>query len=417
MTKIYLNKEYSYLYKVNSKKGLISNKLTGTYRYIPIECFEALVYASENNIELYELKNVFEDEEDQQYYLKLLEMLKKLDLVSNKKEKQLEITCINKIDISLTNRCNLNCGYCCVESENSSKFKELSFKEVKNMIDIILNNLKPAFINLSGGEIFLRKDIYDIISYIKSKFSGHLKISTNGTLIKEERLDFLINNIDSIDISLDGYDEETVSKERGKGTFTKVINLINNLKNENFNEIQLSLVESKKTESYVEKFKQLADELEINSIIKVFSSFGRGKKNSDYVEDDKDIEYFTKNIDDSFLQLDYVSVCRAGTHSIFVNYDGNVFLCPNLQDEKFKICNISEIDECFLDKISNNEFKAYENLEKIKTKSLDYCSDCEYKLFCCTCPASMAVIYNNKDLLEHNCKKFKEELGIYLNTI
>ncbi|EPZ61847.1 radical SAM additional 4Fe4S-binding SPASM domain protein [[Clostridium] sordellii VPI 9048] len=412
-----MNKAHSYLYKINSKKGIISNKFTGNYKYIPIECFKALEYASENNIELHELTKVFEDEEDQQYYLKLLEMLKKLGLVSNKKEKQLEISCINKIDISLTNRCNLNCGYCCVESENSSKFKELNFEEVKTMIDVVLKNLKPTFINLSGGEIFLRKDIYDIISYIRSKFGGHLKISTNGTLIKEERLDFLVKNIDSIDISLDGYDEETVSKERGKGTFTKVINLINNLKDKNFSKIQLSLVKSKKTELYVEKFKQLADELEINSITRVFNSFGRGKKNSDYVHDDRDIEYFTKNIDNSYLQLDYVSVCRAGTNSIFVNYDGNVFLCPNLQDEKFKICNISEIDDCFLDKISNNEFKAYENLEKIKTKSFDYCSDCGYKLFCCTCPASMAMIYDNKELLEHNCKKFKEELGIYLNTI
>ncbi|CEN23593.1 radical SAM/SPASM domain-containing protein [Paraclostridium sordellii] len=414
---IYLNKEHSYLYKINSKKGIISNKFTGNYKYIPIECFKALEYASENNIELHELTKVFEDEEDQQYYLKLLEMLKKLGLVSNKKEKQLEISCINKIDISLTNRCNLNCGYCCVESENSSKFKELNFEEVKTMIDVVLKNLKPTFINLSGGEIFLRKDIYDIISYIRSKFDGHLKISTNGILIKEERLDFLVKNIDSIDISLDGYDEETVSKERGKGTFTKVINLINNLKDKNFNKIQLSLVESKKTELYIEKFKQLADELEIKSIIRSFNSFGRGKKNSAYVHDDRDIEYFTKNIDNSYLQLDYVSVCRAGINSIFVNYDGNVFLCPNLQDEKFKICDISEIDDCFLEKISNKEFKAYENLEKIKTKSFDHCNDCEYKLFCCTCPASMAMIYDNKELLKHNCKKFKEQLGINLRTI
>lgn len=417
MIKIYLNKEYSYLYKVNTQKGVISNKFTGDYRYIPIECFEALVYASENNIELNELTKCFEDEEDQQYYLKLLEILKKLGLVSNKKEKQLEINRINKIDISLTNRCNLNCGYCCVESENSTKFKELSFEEVKNMIDVVLKKLKPTFINLSGGEIFLRKDIYDIISYIRSEFDGYLKISTNGTLIKEERLDFLVENVDSIDISLDGYDEETVSKERGKGTFTKVINLINKLKNKNFNKIQISLVESKKTESYIDKFKQLADELEIKSIIRLFNSFGRGQKNSDYVDDNKDIEYFAKNINSSYLQLDYVNVCRAGTNSIFINYDGNVFLCPNLQDEKFKICNINEIDDCFLNKISNNEFKAYENLEKIKTKAFEFCSDCGYKLFCCTCPAPMARIYDNRKLLEHNCKKFKEELGICLNTI
>lgn len=405
----YLNKECSYLYKFNNKKGIISNKFTGDYKYIPIECFEVLKYAIENNIRLNELIEVFEDKDDQQYYLNMIKMLRKLGLISNQKENKMKINYINKVDISLTNRCNLNCGYCCVESENSLKFKDLNFKEVKKMIDIILKNLRPNIINLSGGEVFLRKDIYEIISYIRDNFDGHLKISTNGTLIKDEKIDFLVKNIDSIDISLDGYNEETVSIERGQGVFTKVLNLISNLKNKNFNNIQISLVESKKTELYVEKFKQLANKLGVKSSIRVFSSFGRGKNNSDYLYDDKDVEFFTNKIETSF-RLDYVDVCRAGINSIFINYDGVIYLCPNLQSEQFKICNIYEIDEYFFKKLSNNEFKAYENLENLKTKSFDYCSNCGYKLFCCTCPASIATIYDNIDLLSHNCKRFKKEL-------
>ncbi|GAA0093313.1 subtilosin maturase AlbA [Paraclostridium bifermentans] len=410
---IYLNKDFTYMFKLNNRKAIVSNRFTGNYVHIPIECYEALVYGSEKRIALDKLVKAFEDKEDQKYYLRLLEILKDLGVISPQNDNQLKLSCIGKIDISLTNRCNLHCGYCCTESENSKKFKEMNFEEVKNMIDIVLKNLNPRTINLSGGEIFVRNDIYQIISYIRSKFDGCLIISTNGILIKEEKIDFLVNNIDAINISLDGYNEETVSKERGRGTFAKVVHLISKLKNKGFDKITLSLVVSKQTEEYIEKFKQLSNELGVESLTRGFVAIGRGKNNYAYVEDKKDSQFFATIKDNHKTGFENTMVCSAGIKSIFINYDGNVFMCANLQEDKFKICEISEIDELFLEKVSSNKFKAYETLEKIKTKSFDYCDGCEYKLFCCKCPASMIYIYDNEELLKYNCKKFKQELCIH----
>ncbi|MEN2258578.1 radical SAM protein [Paraclostridium benzoelyticum] len=407
-----LDKESSYFCKVDNKKGIVSNRFTGEYRYIPIECFDAIMHATERNIPLDKMSIVFEDLEYQKYYLKLLEILLKLGVTTeiDNKINTINMDYLHSIDISLTNRCNLNCGYCCTES-GKVRPNEMNIEEIKKMIDNIVLFLKPKFINLSGGEIFIRDDIYEIIEYTRRKFQGVLSISTNGTLIKEEKLDFLVKNIDLISISLDGYNEETVSYERGKGVFSKVIKLITNLKKKNFNKINLSFVLSKKTEPYLEEFKKLTKSLQVGEIIRDFVALGRGEVNLPYVEDEKDVEFFDENIDPN-LYYENAMVCNAGIKSIFINYDKSIYMCALLQDEKFKICNVDEINESFLEKISNEEFKSYQNLENLKMKTTHHCSKCGYKLFCCKCPATMNLIYDNEKLLKHNCKKFKNQLGI-----
>lgn len=410
---MYFDKECSYFCRIdNSKKGIISNRFSGEYVYIPIECFDAIMYATERNIPLDRMSTVFEDLEDQKYYLKLLEILLKLGVTTEvgNKINTINMDYLHSVDISLTNRCNLNCGYCCTESGKIT-LNEMNTEEIKKMIDNIIFFLKPKFINLSGGEIFIRDDIYEIIDYTRRKFKGVLSISTNGTLIKEEKIDFLVKNMDLISISLDGYNEETVSNERGKGVFSKVIKLITILKKKNFNKINLSFVLSKQTEPYLEGFKKLTNSLQVGEMIRDFVSIGRGETNVPYVEDKQDVEFFDENIDPD-LYYKNAMVCNAGIKSIFINYDGSIYMCALLQDEKFKICNADEINESFLEKISNGEFKSYKNLENIKMKKTDYCSECGYKLFCCKCPATMNLIYDNEKLLKHNCKKFKKQLGI-----
>lgn len=409
---MYLNKESSYFSKIdNGKKGIVSNRFTGKYIYMPVECFDAIMYATERNISLNNMSTVFEDLNDRQYYLELLEVLSKLGVITSldNESNQIKIDYINSVDISLTNRCNLQCGYCCTESGNFTS-NEMSFGDVKNTIDNVIRYLKPKKINLSGGEIFIRDDIYEIIEYIKSKFKGSLAISTNGTLIKEEKIDFLVDNIDLIAISLDGYNEDTVSKERGKGTFKKVMKLIENLKNKDFDKINLSFVLSKQTESYLDEFKEFTKNLQVSNTIRGFVSIGRGEKNLNYINDYKDVEFFSDDMD-SYSCYESAMVCNAGLKSIFINYDGNIYMCPLLQEDKFKICNIDEIDSFFLDKVSNKDFKSYENFENLKMKNINHCNECGHKLFCCKCPATMNLIYDNEELLKHNCKKFKNQLG------
>ena len=80
--------------------------------------------------------------------------------------------------LELTRKCNLNCRHCYIVKE---KRPELSSGAAK----LIINQLADSgslILNLSGGEVFTRKDFFDIAEYARSKKFA-IKIFTNGTLI------------------------------------------------------------------------------------------------------------------------------------------------------------------------------------------------------------------------------------------
>jgi MoaA/NifB/PqqE/SkfB family radical SAM enzyme len=89
-------------------------------------------------------------------------------------------------NIDLTYRCNNNCRHCWlwVPSNSSSKEEELSFSEIKNVIDQARLLGCQAW-HISGGEPMLRSDFYDIFDYI-TRMSIYYSLNTNGTLITPE---------------------------------------------------------------------------------------------------------------------------------------------------------------------------------------------------------------------------------------
>ena len=82
----------------------------------------------------------------------------------------------------INNECNLNCMHCRVSEKNDSE--KLSLKEAKQLLSELWYN-GTTMLNLSGGEPFLRKDIFEILDYTK-KFED-IVITTNCTLLDEDK--------------------------------------------------------------------------------------------------------------------------------------------------------------------------------------------------------------------------------------
>jgi MoaA/NifB/PqqE/SkfB family radical SAM enzyme len=124
-----------------------------------------------------------------------------------------------------TLRCNLSCKMC-FQRKHDRMIEELSMDEIINIFD----NVDLSEILLVGGEIFVRKDIIQVLDYFNSKIENVI-IQTNGTLIGEYEIDCLLkmDNLKEIWISLDGL-EYTHDQIRGKDVFRKVINVIRRLK-------------------------------------------------------------------------------------------------------------------------------------------------------------------------------------------
>lgn len=72
----------------------------------------------------------------------------------------------------------------------------------------------------------LRSDFLTVLGYLRSIYNGKITLMTNGTLIIPKNVEEIVSQIDSIDISLDGADEESCAVIRGKGVFEKVVSSI-----------------------------------------------------------------------------------------------------------------------------------------------------------------------------------------------
>lgn len=119
--------------------------------------------------------------------------------------------------LTLTNRCNLRCIYC-YGSYYDRDIKDFSTEVWFQLIDE-LAAMGTELIHLEGGEPLLRNDIGKIIDKAKNK--GLIcRMNSNGLLVPKKINE--IKKLDSLCISLDG-DEESNDKNRGEGTYSKII--------------------------------------------------------------------------------------------------------------------------------------------------------------------------------------------------
>lgn len=393
---------------INNKQVILANKTNGKWTKIPIECYQVIEYSTENKLPLDSLYDVFALDEDKKYFKKVIDKIQQLGFVSSSIVDEFKLDRINLVSFSLTNRCNLKCDYCCVDSKIENK-DYLDTNQLKKAIDNIVK-LNPRVLTISGGEPMLRQDFFEILAYTKEKFKGKIILSTNATLIKNNKIDEIINGLHAIEISLDGYDELSCSKIRGKGVFGKVINTAKLIKSKGFDNISTSLVVGKNNVNDVDKFKKLNEELGIEPIIRNFVSIGRGSENScRYLEDELDISYIDKDDyrDENSLGA---NMCKAGVNQIFIDCKGDIYPCPNLCYEDLKMFNILEFEERILNIILNRDMEIFDRFDNLKPVNIEKCKDCDINAFCSTCPSQMYTLKNDKKMFEANCKRMKRIL-------
>lgn len=131
------------------------------------------------------------------------------------------------VQVSLTYKCNLRCRMCSIAGLLPAE-EELSTEQIYKIIDsAALYGIKELL--LTGGEPFLRTDIFSICDYSHAKGMRNI-ITTNGVLIDGEMAERIAgSNLGHIHFSLDGL-EETNDYYRGKNAFAKTIAAIQLLK-------------------------------------------------------------------------------------------------------------------------------------------------------------------------------------------
>ncbi|MCX7922021.1 MAG: radical SAM protein [Clostridia bacterium] len=158
-------------------------------------------------------------------------------------------TPMSQLILVLTEQCNLRCKYC-IYSEHYPNVigysnKSMDFETAKRAIDQYMQLYnekqkygyrKKAIISFYGGEPFLKFDVIkQVIKYCREKgYEVRYYVTTNGTIMNEEIIEYIVSNDFIVTFSVDGYKEQH-DRNRvfagNKGTFDSVFDNIERLQN------------------------------------------------------------------------------------------------------------------------------------------------------------------------------------------
>src|ERR1700733_1624532 len=108
------------------------------------------------------------------------------------------------VQLDLTYRCNEQCVHCYLDHDDHG---EMTTVEIKHL----LKEMAEAgvfILTLSGGEIFMRKDFFEILEYARA-LTFCIKLKTNAVLIREAQAARLHDlGVESIQVSIYSYRPE-----------------------------------------------------------------------------------------------------------------------------------------------------------------------------------------------------------------
>ena len=200
----------------------------------------------------------------------------------------------------ITSRCNLRCAHC--YQDNFSGQNELPWPDLKSICDNLLKTMKMwdrrLTVALTGGEPFLKSEIWDIIDYLSaSRYVSNISVITNGTIIDKYFSGILKHPIlNDIYVSLDGISPESNDSIRGNGIFNKVISNIKTLKSRDLS-VFIMFTLLKRNIKDAERLLDLCESLRVNGcILERFIPLGQSKKIRDELISPKELNRLYETI-------------------------------------------------------------------------------------------------------------------------
>lgn len=281
--------------------------------------------------------------------------------------------------LKVTNKCNRQCLYCSDPKDG----KELDIALVKKAIDQA-KKVGIKFVNFTGGETFLYKDLQEGVLYAKRN-GFKIAVATNGFFI-EENINFL-KYIDSFQLSLDG-SKDVNDFLRGKGAYEAFVKSISFLKryDKNFFLSAVSVV----TDENLEGYKHVLDlakeygfrccfepvtrtysygypkvKLSTSNRVKVFKELQKLKENNPELKklfgnSDTTLKYYSTEYEKKPF------ICSGFHYFIFIDTDGSILPCYNCTEKT----NWNLQDTNFADIIKNRhrwECKTCESIFLLET--------------------------------------------------
>jgi radical SAM protein with 4Fe4S-binding SPASM domain len=255
----------------------------------------------------------------------------------------------------LTERCNLRCKHCYQDKELLKDEMDLdTVKDILYQYFAILKEWKlprqRSLISFTGGEPFLRSDIFDIVEEcFKNHQMSRYGFLSNGYFLTEENVALLAGlKVDYYQVSIEGV-EKTNDYIRGKGAYKKAVEGLKRLVKAGIS-TTISMTVHKKNLKDVPAMISLARELNVNCLgLRRLVPFGRGKAMSKFILSPQQTKAFlgyaenvkkenqklriTTGCEDSIGAMSMHHVpdgCLSGYHTITLMPNGHVYPCRRL---------------------------------------------------------------------------------------
>ena len=293
--------------------------------------------------------------------------------------------------IELLTKCNVRCEHCYLPSFVNPG---ISFEKMEKLLHE-LKNLGVVSVSFTGGEIFLRKDLFDLIA-IARKLNMRVILLSNATLLTEEKVkklsELYISEFSTTVFSMDERIHDSITKQ--EGSLKKVLKNLSYLKKYGIR-VKVKTPIMKKNMTDFMNVKKFCDENGFSFFTSslIFSKNDGDSKPKELRIHECDMVNVVKTIDkisrNDYLHADDIP-CRALFYSFAIDCDGNVHPCNSFL---YKVGNIYEnsLKEIWYDSEGMNLIRS------IRSSDLTQCTSCKYKSQCDRCPGM--VYLENKDFL------------------
>lgn len=258
--------------------------------------------------------------------------------------------------IEITNRCNLNCRTCYNRSGLNRCTQEISIEQLEKIITTTAKYGANRFL-FSGGEPSLHSHFHELLKLTEHYPTASFGFVTNGTVNDEVWIDYLNSHHNlTLQISLDGANEDQNALTRGSGNFDKTVAFAKKIHNPRMKAL-LKMVISKKNLDGVEPFYKLALDL---GCVPEFAFIYKSGNGCDGWEEKalsahekikvlKLIDALNKQYRVEAFLPKCTSTCPYTSNtdhmSICIKVDGSIQPCQGLYAPEFTLGNVFDFDE------------------------------------------------------------------------
>lgn len=269
----------------------------------------------------------------------------------------------NKIYIEITNYCNLNCSFC---SKDSRKKYEMTIDEFKHVINEIKEYTDSIYLHVKGEPLLHSK--LDEILTICDENELKVRITTNGTLLKNKEDILLKHNIKQINISLHSENSEP-------NYFEKIFNTCDKLSKKTAIVYRIWTLPNLKLDKISAKIIDKIDNhyhLSIEIVEKIIND--KNIKISDNIYLDKDYEFEWPKVKDEKC---HSGTCLGTRTHIAILSNGDVVPCCLDSNDVIKLGNIYK--EKLQDIINSNMFQTIRKGFQDNKVICLLCQSCTYR--------------------------------------